>query len=256
MAAHPDKEAAMEKDGLPAGSHPLRLVTFDIDGTIAVGHGWRAIARHRGMTKAFDEAQTLFRSGRATEDDHLVRLLNFARGLPLQELEQILERTRHLAHLASLVGALHARGVKVALLTHNPGYVCRWYAERYGFDLWAGVLQRVRDGTIEGVQHVHVDKRDGLRMLLRATGALSAETAHLGDGPADARVFPFVATGIALNSYVPEVRRAADVTADTRDARDLLPLLHLGLRSRPRQLPTNGGVTSFGSFRLGRPHKS
>ena len=244
------------------GHRPLRLVSFDIDGTIAVGHGWRAIARSRGMLKDFDLAQVAFREGGVSENDHLRRLLNFAQDMPLRDLEKVLERTRHVPHLRATVRALHERGVQVALLTHNPLYVCEWYARRFGFDLWAGVHQRVHRGRIQGVREVKVDKREGLRLLLKATGVPASETAHLGDGLADAKVFPHVASGIALNSRVPEVRRASDLIADTMDARALLPYLRWGLKLRPRPLPRGNPGPDPGSFRLGRartpqrrPHK-
>lgn len=240
----------------PRGLRKIRLVSFDIDGTIAVGHGWRAIARARWLEEEFDEAQELFTQGRTTEDQHLRRLLNFARGMTVREVFRVLEHTRHLPHLAETVQALHARGVQVALLTHNPAYICQWYAEHFGFDLWAGVLQRVSKGRVEAVHRLHVDKRAGLGLLLLRTGVAPFEAAHLGDGLADARVFPHVATGVALNSRVPEVRRASDLTADTLDARSLLPLLRFGFRAHPRRLPR----LPPGSFRVGAPaqiaHKS
>ena len=233
-----------------ASLHPIHLVCFDIDGTIAVGHGWRTVARHRGLQDRFDWAQEEFSAGRATEDVHLARLLNFARGLELSEMEHILATTRHLPHLQEAVDSLHADGKKVALLTHNPGYVCRWYASHYGFDLWAGVEQEVRAGRIQGVRRVHVDKVEGLRLVLGSTGARAIETANLGDGLADALVFPHVATGIALNSRISLVRNAADLVADVEDARRLLPLLRYGLK-RPRALPADPPGVRAGSFRLG-----
>ncbi|MDE1821301.1 MAG: HAD family hydrolase [Euryarchaeota archaeon] len=242
----------MERQEGPYAGKPIRLVSFDVDGTIAIGHGWRAIASFRGEEEAFDRAQDLFVGGEATEDEHLRRLLNFARGLPLSDLEGILDRTHHLPHLVPTIAALHARGTKVALLTHNPLYVCRWYARHYGFDLFAGVQQSVRDGTIQGVRNVHVDKREGLRLLLQATGSSPSEVVHLGDGLADARVFPYVASGIALNSRIPEVRARADLTVDTRDARKLLPLLRYGVRAHPRPLPSGDPPPRVGSFRCER----
>lgn len=226
----------------------LRLVCFDVDGTLTLGHGWERVAAHRGRLEEFEEAQARFRLGLATEGEHLTRLLNLATGLPWAEMEQVLASIRKLAHLRNTVATLHRQGALVALLTHNPDYVCRWYSDRYGFDLWAGVSQPIRAGRIQRVRRLTVDKREGLRLLLEATNLPAREAAHVGDGRADALVFPHVGTGIALNSLLPEVERAADVVVRTEDARVLLPHLRTASRRRVRPLPLPSPVGN-GSFR-------
>lgn len=226
----------------------LRLVCFDVDGTLNLGHGWGPVAAFRGRRREFVTAQREFRRGATSEDQHLERLLDLAEGMRLSEMEGVLERSPHLAHLSEMVDALHARGVLVALLTHNPGYVCQWYARKYGLDLYAGVAQRVVGGRIQRAGPMHVDKREGLRLLLQATGVPARLTAHVGDGMADARVFPCVGTAIALNSSLPEVRRAADRALRTRDAQELLPLLRRPYRTRVLRLPPRRRADP-GSFR-------
>lgn len=229
------------------GPSSLRLVCFDLDGTITLVHGWEPIARAQGRLEEFREAQAQFHRGGVSEGAHLVKLLNLGSGLALSELDGILERTPKLSHLGETVEALHDQGSKVALLTHNPGYICRWYAERYGFDLYAGVRQPVRGGRVQPVRRMSVDKRDGLLLLLRWTGAGARTTAHLGDGLADAAVFPYVGTAIAVNTSLPEVKAAADASVRTRDARDLLPFLRTPLRSTVRPL-SSSRPRAFGSF--------
>lgn len=229
----------------------VQLVCFDLDGTVSLGHGWERIARRQGRLAEFQEAQERFRAGRSGEDTHLATLLNLAEGMSLTDLQEVLSGAPHLRHLSELVRELHRRGARVVLLTHNPEYVCRWYAERFGFDAWAGTRQRVgRSGKILHVGRRRVDKREGLRLLLEATGATPAATVHIGDGAADATVFPYVGTGISLNSVVRRVREEADVSLETRDALDLLPYLSRTRRSRPRRLPRPGA--GRGSFHLGR----
>jgi phosphoserine phosphatase len=225
----------------PARGPPLRLVTFDIDGTLTLGHGWERVALHVGRKREFDQAQRLIRAGKRTEDAHLEWLLDLAAGLTVREVEGLLERTPRLRHLGEAVAALRSRGIRVGLLTHNPQYVCRWYSREFGFDLYAGVLQRVRAGRILPVGPLHVDKREGLRLLLRATGVPGRQAAHVGDATPDARVFPYVGSGIALNGATSEVQRRADFLVGTRDALALLPLLERAARDRVERLPSSLG---------------
>ncbi len=199
----------------------IRLVTFDVDGTLTREHGWAYLARQLGRRAEYEATQEAFGRGERGEDEHLLELLNLARGVPVSRLLRLLARTPRLKGIGPTVRQLHARGKRVGLLTHNPGWVSRWYAERYGFDLFTGVPQEVRSGRLEPRDHLHVDKVGALEALLRHEGLPGGAMAHVGDGPADARVFPRVGTGVALNASRREVWEAADLVVLT----DALPVL-------------------------------
>ncbi|MCI4336921.1 MAG: haloacid dehalogenase-like hydrolase [Thermoplasmata archaeon] len=203
-----------------------RLVTFDIDGTLTRGHGWRTIAVHTGRLPAFEATDARYRRREVGEDAHLRALLNLAKGHTTAEIAQILEATPKVAHIADAVRALRRRGSRVALLSHNPDYVCDWYRRRFGFDDAEGTPgTRLRGPTILPYGRVHADKGAGLARLLARAGVAPTEAVHVGDGRADARIFPRLGGGIALNSRLPEVRAAADAVLETDDLRKIVPVL-------------------------------
>ncbi|MCI4363272.1 MAG: HAD hydrolase family protein, partial [Thermoplasmata archaeon] len=158
--------------------------------------------------------------------EHLRGLLALARGHSATEIGEILERSPRIAGIRETIAALHARGARVALLTHNPGYVCDWYVRRYSLDGASGTpIPPDHDGLLQDPGPLRPDKLGGLARLLRRWDLSANATAHVGDGRADARVFPFVGAGIAFNSSDELVARAADAVVRAETLESILPVL-------------------------------
>lgn len=205
---------------------PWRLVTFDIDGTLTVGHGWRFIAEHTGQLRRFEATDTRYQAGQVGEDAHLRALLDLAVGRSVAEIEALLEKTPKIGHIRETVVALHRRGARVALLSHNPEYVCAWYRRRFGFDDADGTRgTRLREGRILPYGRIHAAKVAGMRALRARAEVPPRAAVHIGDSRADARVFPHVGGGVALNARLASVRSAGDAALATRDLRDVVGLL-------------------------------
>jgi phosphoserine phosphatase len=215
------------------------LTTFDIDGTLTRVHGWFVLAERVHRLPEYERSNRRFFAHEIGEDEHLLDLLRLSEGLRRAELAEILESTPRIGGIREAVSAWHERGTRVALLTHNPDFVCEWYAERFGFDGFAGTTVGGPPGEpIRLPPGVHADKISGLRELCERWELPPTRVAHVGDGWADARVFPLVGAGVALNSTLPEVREAADLCVDTDDIRELPTELDLVL-PRPRPVPTS-----------------
>jgi phosphoserine phosphatase len=218
-----------------------RLVSFDIDGTLTAGHGWRFLAEKLGRLDEFEATDADYHAHRQSEDDHLRRLLAIARGIPLERVEAVLEVTPKIDGIAETVSALKERGAVPVLLSHNPRYVCAWYARRFGFLGWDGMddggTPEVAHGIVQEPGRVRTGKVAGLGRLLGRFGVPAGSAAHLGDGWADAELFPLVGLGIALNSRLAEVNRAADVALQLRDLREVLPVLDRTPPKDPRRRP-------------------
>jgi phosphoserine phosphatase len=206
----------MSADSMPAPRWPL--VTVDIDGTLTTVHGWKVIASALGRSAEFDRTQRRFFANEIGEDQHLKDMLEIAAGSTVAEVEAALEATPRLRRIDEGVRRFHDHGSHVALLSHNPPYVCVWYCRRFGFDDFEGVgAQEVVRGVIGPPGDVRADKPAGLRALLARTGTVAAGVVHIGDGWADAALFPLVGRGVALNSSQPEVERAADLVLHADD---------------------------------------
>jgi phosphoserine phosphatase len=195
------------------------LVTVDIDGTLTTVHGWRVIADALGRGAEFDRTQRRFFDREIGEDEHLADMLAIAEGHTVAEVDAALEATPHLRRIAEGIRLFHDRGSRVALLSHNPAYVCDWYCRKFGFDdseATAGA-QHVVHGVIGPPENVRADKPAGLRALITRARTTPEHVVHIGDGWADAELFPLLGGGVALNSSLPEVERAADLVLRTDD---------------------------------------
>ncbi len=208
------------------------LVTVDIDGTLTKVHGWTAIAQALGRPAALDRTNRRFFTHEIGEDEHLQDMLEIATGTALASIEAALASTPRIVGIAEAIRSLHYRGTRVALLTHNPTYVCEWYCRTFGFDDFEGTRgQEVVDGVVRPPHDIRADKEAGLRALASRYETSARQVVHIGDGWADAALFPIVGRGIALNSRLPEVEQAADLALRTNDFREVAVAVE---RLRPR----------------------
>ncbi|MGD0589119.1 MAG: HAD family hydrolase [Thermoplasmata archaeon] len=219
MAAVPER-ASVERP------LPWRLVTVDIDGTLTRTHGWKEMAVAFDRLDAFQETNRRFFAHEIGEDPHLTDLLDLVTGHTVAEVLAVVERTPKLRRIREGVVQLHDLGARAALLTHNPSYVVDWYRNTYGFDDAEGVnAQAVEGGRIGPPVGVHADKSGGLRALLARERVVPSAVAHVGDGWSDAEVFRQVGGGVALNSPLVEVNRAADLALTTEEFPDVVAAL-------------------------------
>jgi phosphoserine phosphatase len=220
---------------------PWRLVTLDIDGTLTRVHGWKFIAEGLGRSSEYEATELEFRAGAIGEDQHLTNMLRIARGTPLDRLRALVAATPKIGGIAPTVVALHLRGARVALLTHNPPYVCQWYVGEFALDgFGACEVPGPVDGILGDPGAVRADKPAFLARLLAQWGLRPEETVHVGDGLADAAIFARVGGSIALNAEDERVRRAATASLRSESLLDLLPLLDRMRPSAPA-VPLPGG---------------
>lgn len=217
---------------------PWRLVTVDIDGTLTLIHGWRRIAERFGREPEYRSSNARFQRKEIGEDPHLMDLLGLAHGHTIAEVVSVLEATPRLEGIGAGVDELHRAGSRVALLTHNPPYVARWYAQKFGFDDLEGtpVAEPAPGDPIPLPGPVHADKKGGLERLIARFEVSPLETVHVGDGWSDAALFPLLGGGVALNSSYPAVDAAADLVLHVRDFRSVAQGI-LGLRPRVKSAP-------------------
>jgi HAD superfamily phosphoserine phosphatase-like hydrolase len=203
-------------------SFAWRLVTVDIDGTLTRGHGWRPIAEAFGRVPEYESSNRRFFSREIGEDEHLADLLAIATGQTVADVEAVVERTPKLRGIREGVEELQAHGARVALLSHNPSYVTRYYRRSFGFDDDEGVeAQELDDDRIGPPEEVRADKHRGLLRLLERANVEARYTVHVGDGWSDGEIFEEVGAGVALNTELPEVVAAATISLATDDFRDV-----------------------------------
>jgi HAD superfamily phosphoserine phosphatase-like hydrolase len=209
------------------GDLRYRLITTDLDGTLTAGHGWGFLAERLGRRRQFDDTQREFVSGRIGEDEHLRNLLSIAEGAPRSVVRRVLADTPRVGGIHEGIRRIHEAGAKVALLTHNPAYVSDWYLRKFGFDAADGIAEspKFRGGLVGTGRDARADKPAAMARLRSRFGVSLQEVAHVGDGRADAAIFPLVGLGVAFGARDPIVRKAADVTVEGRDFRRVVDAL-------------------------------
>ncbi|MCI4338278.1 MAG: haloacid dehalogenase-like hydrolase [Thermoplasmata archaeon] len=206
--------------------HGWGLVTLDLDGTLTTVHGWRFIAAALDRMPEYEATYVKFRTGAIGEDEHLANMLRIASGQRVERIQELLAETPKLLDIEPAIRRLRASGCRVALLTHNPPYVCEWYVREFGLDGYGGTsVAPPVGGVIPDPGVVSADKPKALQGLLRELWIPASEVVHVGDSSADARVFPLVGGGVAFNPDRDAVAAAADVVVRSRSLLDLLPVL-------------------------------
>lgn len=214
---------------------PWRLVTVDIDGTLTLVHGWRALAEAFGRTNQYERAMARFRAGEAGEDGTIASLLEIAEGRTVAEVERVLAATPKLTGIPEGVHRLHSEGIAVGLLTHNPAYVTDWYRRFGGFDDAGGLRgTQPTEPSLGAPIGVRTDKLGALREMQARQAVAPGSVVHVGDARADAAVFPHVGGGVSLNAKTPDVAKVADLAIRTTDFGAVVTAL-LRLPSRPER---------------------
>jgi phosphoserine phosphatase len=211
---------------------PWRLATFDLDGTLTLVHGWRALGEAFGRVDQYERAMAAIRSGRAPENETLTALLRITEGRTVDQVEAVLAATPKLAHLPEGVRRLRDEGIHSALLTHNPPYVTDWYRRFAGFEDAGGMRGDQATHPVIGPPHdIHADKPGALYEFEARHAVPAAQVVHVGDARPDAAIFRLVGGGIALNADRPDVVAAADLALRTTDFSDVVEaILHLPAR--------------------------
>ena len=199
-----------------------RVVSFDIDGTLTLGHGWFYISSALGRLDDYAATTAGYRAGMIGEDEHLSNLLNIAAGSTTDEIVKILETIPLIENIAKGIQLLKDEGMRTYLLTHNPGYVCLWYQEAFGLDGFRCSRQAVRKGRICRAPNVHADKIGWLGEICRAEGLVPANVVHVGDSDSDAAVFRQAGIGIAVNAGSRSARDVATLAINTSDMMDIV----------------------------------
>lgn len=199
----------------------FRVVSFDIDGTLTLGHGWFYIASVLGRLDSFRKSREAFLRQEIGEDEHLTNLLNLAAGASPSRITEALKKTPRIDRIPEGLARLKEAGLRTYLLTHNPPYVCRWYMEEFGFDGYIGAVQQVRRGRICRTTS-RADKVLWMRKICDREKVSTGEFAHVGDGDSDAAVFEQAGGGIAVNSRSRAAISSAARSLNTTDMTEIV----------------------------------
>jgi phosphoserine phosphatase len=211
-----------------------RLVCFDLDGTLIddTVFIWDTLHDHFFTDRrARRLAKKRFFAGEITYRDwfeHDLALLR-GRGADRAGIDAALDAIRVMPGARETLQALKARGYRLAVISGSLDVVLERFFPEAPFDhVLINRLEFDDRGRIAGGEPTPYDlerKAEGLIECCRREGIDRSRSVFVGDNFNDVAAARCAGFAVAFNNKSAELAAAADLVIETRDLRDLLPLL-------------------------------
>jgi phosphoserine phosphatase len=207
----------------------IRLVVFDVDGTLTV---------HTSIWWRLHEAFGTQEEGRAFFDKYFAGEITYRqwanndaglwKGKSLNQVMEIVRATDLIPGAKETIKSLKAMGISVAILSGGVDLLADDVARRLGIGYVLTNKLRHTNGTLTGEVEVLVEwgqKVKNIAQIADHFGVSLKETAFVGDGLNDISVFRRVGLSIAFRPERQEVADAAQAVVRDDDLRGILKLI-------------------------------
>ena len=204
------------------------LLVMDADSTLIEQEVIELIAERAGTREQVAAVTARAMRGELDFADSLRERVATLRGVPEPVFAQVLAEVRPTTGAVELIGALHARGFRVGVVSGGFEEVVVPLAERLGIDHVAANRLEVVEGRLTGrVLGRIVDRQEKVRCLLtwaQQDGVPMERTIAVGDGANDLGMLEAAGLGVAFCAK-PVVVEQADAAIHVRDLRAVLQLI-------------------------------
>jgi phosphoserine phosphatase len=216
----------------PAESGVLKLVAFDMDGTLVdTVSSWAAVHAHFGDHN--DEGLRLFNAGSIDDHEFLRRDIQVwwrhQPDLTMDDLEEILAGVRLMPGARTLLDALRGARVTTVIVSGGIDVLARRVARELGIDVALANGFRVDATgrlTGEGIIRVPIRGKEAvLQKIQDDLGIRPEETASVGNSEIDVGLFRRSAVGVAFLPEDDAVRKGATFVVEEKDLAKVVPLL-------------------------------
>jgi phosphoserine phosphatase len=220
------------------------VVAFDLDGTLVPRttvciH----LARWLGHEERLIELEMKYGAGQVTNRTVADEDAGHYKGRSRADVWAQLDTVDVIGGIPETVAWLKARRFAPIVATVTWRFAAEHFQHRYGFEAACGCeMDESPDGTMLGVVRRHLAAVEKARFVVAFARGRSVSTERVvavGDGTSDLPLFREAGLAIALNA-TKAAREAADVSLDTDDLRDVLPVIE------ERLLPGGHGVITEG----------
>ena len=212
----------------------LKLVVFDVDGTLMNAHSWQFLHEALGTWDKGQRYFELFFEGSITYEDWARLDASLWRGLRLERVRRIINTMPYTYGAKETISILRERGFRVFLLSAGLSLVTERINEEIGVDGYLANDLIVRNGFLTGDVKVNVsfyNKDEVLNRLLPMWNLKMEDCVSVGDDPTLIPLFEKVGLSIAFNPVDENIERKADVVVKSRDLRHVLPYILTEQRS-------------------------
>jgi len=202
----------------------LKLVSFDLDGTILRGRMLDYVKISKALREKIALQDELFSQGKLGYEETLKTQYDLLTGL---EIEQILPKPEQLPLIEDLDATLEKlKRARVAsvILTDNPSFAVEPLRSHGFLDTIASELE-ISNGVLTSRMKLLTNKLEGLRRYCRGRGIGLRSCAHIGDWVNDVVVFRDVGLSVAFNPSEDEVSKAATYTVRSDSLLDVYRVL-------------------------------
>ncbi len=206
-----------------------------MDGTLVdVRSSWGAV--HDFFGESNDEALRLFLSDAIDDEEFLRRDITLwwkhRPRITVEDLEEILASVPLMPGAHALLDALHARGIRTAIVSGGIDLLAKRVARQLGIDYALANGFRVDAHgrlTGEGIIRVPIKHKDEVLARIQAQlGVAPEETASVGNSDIDVGLFRRSAIGVAFLPEDDHVTRHATAVVRDKDLARVLPALFPG----------------------------
>ncbi len=205
---------------------PIKLVIFDIDGTILQTYSWQYI--HQKLNTWIQAKQYLdqFFKDQITYEEWAKLDAALWKNQPTSRISEIIDQMPYTKGARETLKTLKQKGIKTYLLSAGLTQVAERIQKETGVDGYTANTLITKDGIITGEVEVNVafhNKHEHLPTILRKFNFTANECAAVGDDPTLIPLFKKVALALAFNPADKTVEKHAHVTIKSNDLRNVLP---------------------------------
>jgi HAD superfamily phosphoserine phosphatase-like hydrolase len=209
----------------------LRLVSFDLDGTIVRGRILDYAKISGAMHRKIQQIDNLMDEGKISYDESLRAEYALFSGMRVDGIAPDPNKLPLINDLKETVERLTNLGVRVVILTDNPSFAAE-PLKTHGFQDVIATEFEVANGILTGAARVLANKLVGLREYCDRRGIELSSCAHVGDWTNDIVVFNSVGLSVALNPSEESVSKAATHTVNSDSLLDVYRVLEPNLPGR------------------------
>lgn len=204
----------------------IKLVIFDIDGTIIQAYSWQHLHENLGTWSQARGYYNQFFKNQITYEQWAQLDAALWKNQPLAKVNKIIKRIPYTKGAKETLTILRKQNIKTYLLSAGLTQVAKRIQKETGTDGYAANTLQVKDGYLTGRVEVNVsfhNKDEHLPRILRKFDLTPRQCAAVGDDPTLIPLFKKVALAIAFNPANKSVEKHADITVRSTDLRAILP---------------------------------
>jgi HAD superfamily phosphoserine phosphatase-like hydrolase len=209
----------------------LKLVSFDLDGTIVRGHILDYTKIPETLHRRIVEHEELFVEGKLGYEETLRMQFGLFRGMKIDEVAPDVETLPLINDLDATIQLLRNAGVRTVILTDNPSFAAEPLM-KLGFQDAITSEVETSNGILTGRINLLTNKLAGLREYCRQHKIELRSCAHVGDWTNDVVVFKGVGLSVAFNTSEESVSEAATYTVNSDSMLDVYRVLQASLPAR------------------------